>query len=148
MHAGPKCLYPHCFCRRGREFSRNDCILASRRPCFLLRVLSRRISYAASPRSDLFPIEQLEHTMGRDVVEADTQSETAGATPPPISDPNARPDVFTSTLQECLCLLSCTLAVAMTSFLTGGVTVMSSFAARELNMVSRFLKDNLPTTLD
>ncbi|CAI6334017.1 unnamed protein product [Periconia digitata] len=74
--------------------------------------------------------------MGRDAVAAEAQSETGSTTPPTFSDPNARPDVFTSTLQECLCLLSCTLAVAMTSFLTGGVTVMSSFAARELNMTN------------
>ncbi|PVI03870.1 hypothetical protein DM02DRAFT_669438 [Periconia macrospinosa] len=65
---------------------------------------------------------------------APTQSDGAAADGPPISDPNARPEVFSSTLQEVLFLLSCTLAVAMTSFLTGGVTVMSSFAAEELKM--------------
>ncbi|KAF1961337.1 hypothetical protein CC80DRAFT_488635 [Byssothecium circinans] len=54
----------------------------------------------------------------------------------PISDPNARPACFNSTIQECLFVLSVTLAVAMTSFLTGGVTVMSSFAARDLNMTN------------
>jgi hypothetical protein len=54
----------------------------------------------------------------------------------PISDPNERPPCFTSTIQECLFVLSTTLAVAMTSFLTGGVTVMSSFAAKELHMTN------------
>ncbi|KAF2640714.1 hypothetical protein P280DRAFT_325621 [Massarina eburnea CBS 473.64] len=54
----------------------------------------------------------------------------------PIVDHNARPACFTSTVQECLFVFSVTLAVAMTSFLTGGVTVMSSFAARELNMTN------------
>ncbi|KAL6708338.1 hypothetical protein ACN47E_003262 [Coniothyrium glycines] len=55
---------------------------------------------------------------------------------PPITaqDPNARPECFGSTLQECLFVVSVTMAVAMTSFLTGSVTVMSSFAARELGM--------------
>jgi hypothetical protein len=57
---------------------------------------------------------------------------------PPISDkeidPNARPECFKSTLQECLFVLSVTMAVAMTSFLTGSITVMSSFAGRDLGM--------------
>jgi hypothetical protein len=52
---------------------------------------------------------------------------------PPISaqDPNARPECFKSTLQECLFV---TMAVAMSSFLTGAITVMSSFAGRDLGM--------------
>lgn len=49
-------------------------------------------------------------------------------------DPNARPACFKSTFQECLFVLSVTMAVAMTSFLTGAITVMSSFAARDLGM--------------
>ncbi|KAJ4336928.1 hypothetical protein N0V95_008477 [Ascochyta clinopodiicola] len=51
-------------------------------------------------------------------------------------DPNARPACFKSTLQECLFVLSVTMAVAMTSFLTGAITVMSSFAARDLGMTN------------
>lgn len=51
-------------------------------------------------------------------------------------DPNARPICFKSTLQECLCIFSVTMAVAMTSFLTGSITVMSSFAARDLGMTN------------
>lgn len=51
-------------------------------------------------------------------------------------DPNARPACFKSTFQECLFVLSVTMAVAMTSFLTGAITVMSSFAARDLGMTN------------
>lgn len=54
----------------------------------------------------------------------------------PISDkdPNARPECFRSTFQECLFVMSVTMAVAMSSFLTGAITVMSSFAGRDLGM--------------
>jgi hypothetical protein len=57
----------------------------------------------------------------------------------PIStdrDPNARPECFTSTFQESMFIASVTMAVAMTSFLTGSITVMSSFAGRDLNMTN------------
>jgi hypothetical protein len=62
----------------------------------------------------------------------------ACATSPPISDkdPNARPTCFRSTLQECLFVMSVTMAVAMSSFLTGSITVMSSFAGRDLGMTT------------
>jgi hypothetical protein len=50
------------------------------------------------------------------------------------SDADARPECFQSTFQECLFVLSVTMAVAMTSFLTGSVTVLSSFAGRDLDM--------------
>jgi len=61
-----------------------------------------------------------------------------GSPSPPISerDPNARPECFKSTLQECLFVFSVTMAVAMTSFLSGAITVMSSFAGRELGMTN------------
>jgi len=60
------------------------------------------------------------------------------ASSPTISekDPNARPECFTSTLQECLFVMSVTMAVAMSSFLTGSITVMSSFAGRDLGMTN------------
>lgn len=51
-------------------------------------------------------------------------------------DPNTRPTCFASTLQECAFVLSVTMAVAMTSFLTGSITVMASFAGRELDMTN------------
>lgn len=56
----------------------------------------------------------------------------------PISekDPNARPACFVSTFQECLFVVSVTMAVAMTTILQGSVTVMSSFAARDLGMTN------------
>jgi hypothetical protein len=73
--------------------------------------------------------------MGAD---ADTDAELFAALSQPISDkdPNARPECFTSTFQECMFIVSVTMAVAMTSFLTGAITVMSSFAARDLGMTN------------
>jgi len=61
-----------------------------------------------------------------------------GSESPPIiiRDPDARPECFRSTLQECLFVLSVTMAVAMSSFLVGSVTVMSSFAGKDLNMTT------------
>ncbi|KAI8943546.1 hypothetical protein NX059_001542 [Plenodomus lindquistii] len=68
----------------------------------------------------------------------DADAEVGATTPPlqPINDkdPNARPACFKSTLQECAFVISVTMAVAMTSFLTGSITVMSSFAGRDLGM--------------
>lgn len=68
----------------------------------------------------------------------DPEKAVSYAVAPPISsaekDPNARPECFSSTFQECLFVLSVTMAVAMSSFLTGAITVMSSFAGRELKM--------------
>ncbi|ORY04873.1 major facilitator superfamily domain-containing protein [Clohesyomyces aquaticus] len=54
----------------------------------------------------------------------------------PEHDPNARPECFTSTIQECLFVMSVTMAVAMSAFLTGSITVMSYFAARDLHMTN------------
>jgi hypothetical protein len=68
------------------------------------------------------------------MAEKDAELGTALAPPISVKDPNTRPDCFTSTLQECLFVMSVTMAVAMTSFLTGAITVMSSFAGRELRM--------------
>jgi MFS family permease len=55
---------------------------------------------------------------------------------PPINDPNARPECFSSTIQEALFVVSVTMAVAMSSFLTGSVTVISSFVGRDLGMTT------------
>jgi hypothetical protein len=62
----------------------------------------------------------------------------ASASSPPISDkdPNARPTCFKSPLQECLFVMCVTMAIAMSSFLTGSITVMSSFAGRDLGMTN------------
>lgn len=67
---------------------------------------------------------------------APDDAELGNVSPPPISDkdPNARPECFTSTVQECAFVISVTMAVAMTSFLVGSITVMSSFAGRDLGM--------------
>lgn len=75
------------------------------------------------------------------MVTTDADPELGSYSPSPISnidekDPNARPTCFKSTLQECLFVLSVTMAVAMTSVLTGSITVMSSFAARDLGMTN------------
>ncbi|CAN9466922.1 unnamed protein product [Alternaria alternata] len=71
-------------------------------------------------------------------MDADTDAELATTLSQPISnkDPNSRPDCFTSTFQECMFIVSVTMAVAMTSFLTGSITVMSSFAGRDLGMTN------------
>lgn len=68
--------------------------------------------------------------------EPDAELGDALSPPAPITekDPNARPACFRSTFQECLFIISMTMAVAMTSFLTGAITVMSSFAGGDLNM--------------
>ncbi|KAF1937239.1 hypothetical protein EJ02DRAFT_515332 [Clathrospora elynae] len=71
-----------------------------------------------------------------DLTNADAELGTALSTPISDRDPNARPECFTSTFQECLFVISVTMAVAMTSFLTGSITVMSSFAARDLGMTN------------
>ncbi|KAH7089623.1 major facilitator superfamily-domain-containing protein [Paraphoma chrysanthemicola] len=64
----------------------------------------------------------------------DAEPGTPPAQPITFKDPNARPECFSSTIQEVLVIASCTMAVAMTSFLTGAITVMSSFAGRDLEM--------------
>ncbi|KAF9732141.1 hypothetical protein PMIN06_005370 [Paraphaeosphaeria minitans] len=56
------------------------------------------------------------------------------ASPQPARDPNARPECFRSTVQEVLFVMSVTMAVAMSSFLSGSVTVCSTFAGRDLDM--------------
>jgi len=78
------------------------------------------------------------HTSSASKMDADTDAELATTLSQPISnkDPNSRPDCFTSTFQECMFIVSVTMAVAMTSFLTGSITVMSSFAGRDLGMTN------------
>jgi hypothetical protein len=66
--------------------------------------------------------------------EKDAELGAVLASPITDKDPNARPECFSSTLQECLFVASVTMAVAMTSFLGGSITVMSSFAGRDLGM--------------
>ncbi|GAB7365330.1 hypothetical protein MBLNU230_g6410t1 [Neophaeotheca triangularis] len=49
---------------------------------------------------------------------------------------NARPSCFNSTTQEILFVLTATMAVAMTSFVTGTITVISSFVGEDLDMTT------------
>jgi len=51
-------------------------------------------------------------------------------------DPNKRPECFRSTLQECLFVFTTTMAVGMTTFLMGAVTIISSFVGRDLGMTT------------
>lgn len=48
----------------------------------------------------------------------------------PVQTNSARPACFKTTLQEILFVLTATMAIAMTSFLAGSVTVASSFIGR------------------
>lgn len=52
----------------------------------------------------------------------------------PAKDPNARPECFNSAAQEILFVVAVTMAVAMSAFLSGSVTVMITFAGRDLGM--------------
>lgn len=69
-------------------------------------------------------------------IDPEKDAELGAPLSPPIidKDPTARPECFSSTFQECCFVLSVTMAVAMTSFLGGSITVMSSFAGRDLGM--------------
>jgi len=66
--------------------------------------------------------------------EADAESGTALSRTHSREKHNARPKCFSSTFQECLFVMSVTMAVAMTTFLQGAITIMSSFAAKDLDM--------------
>ena len=48
----------------------------------------------------------------------------------PVLTNNVRPACFNNTIQEILFVLTATMAIAMTSFLGGSVTVTSSFIGR------------------
>lgn len=52
------------------------------------------------------------------------------------ANPGARPECFMSTAQEILFVLTATMAVAMSSFTGGSVTVITSFVGRDLNMTN------------
>lgn len=54
----------------------------------------------------------------------------------PITTNSARPACFSSTVQEILFVLTATMAIGMTSFLAGTVTVTSSFVGRSLGMTT------------
>ncbi|KXS96015.1 hypothetical protein AC578_3901 [Pseudocercospora eumusae] len=52
----------------------------------------------------------------------------------PVQTNNVRPECFTSTFQEIMFVLTATMAIGMTSFLSGSVTVTSTFIGRDLKM--------------
>lgn len=52
----------------------------------------------------------------------------------PVQTNNRRPDCFSNTFQEILFVLTCTMAIAMPAYVSGMVTVISSFVGRDLNM--------------
>ncbi|KAI9744290.1 MAG: hypothetical protein M1818_002442 [Claussenomyces sp. TS43310] len=62
------------------------------------------------------------------------------ATPPARDslepDPNARPECFASTLQECLFVLSCTMAIGQTTFFTGATVGITATIGAALHMTS------------
>ncbi|KAK3700677.1 hypothetical protein LTR37_015866 [Vermiconidia calcicola] len=54
----------------------------------------------------------------------------------PVQTNNVRPACFRSTVQEVLFVLTATMAIAMGAFLTGSITVISSFVGKDLNMTT------------
>lgn len=52
----------------------------------------------------------------------------------PVLTNNRRPDCFNNTLEEVLFVLTCTMAIAMPAYVSGQITVISSFVGRDLNM--------------
>ncbi|EGP83893.1 major facilitator superfamily transporter [Zymoseptoria tritici IPO323] len=65
------------------------------------------------------------------------QDDSAGlATIELINTNNGRPECFKSTTQEILFVLSATMAIAMSAFLTGAVTVTSASIGRSLDMTT------------
>ncbi|KAF5858457.1 hypothetical protein ETB97_004396 [Aspergillus alliaceus] len=55
---------------------------------------------------------------------------------PTPRDEEARPEVFSSTVQEILFVSVATMAIAMSSLLTGAITVLTSQVQRDLNMTT------------
>ena len=54
----------------------------------------------------------------------------------PVQTNNVRPACFGSTVQEVLFVFTATMAIAMGAFLSGSITVVSSFIARDLDMTT------------
>lgn len=53
-----------------------------------------------------------------------------------VRDPNKRPECFSSTLQECLFVLTSTMAIGQTSFFQGAIIVILAEISRDLKMDS------------
>lgn len=61
---------------------------------------------------------------------------TSSATAPAPVDDEARPAVFSSTVQEILFVAVATMAIAMSSLLNGAITVITSQVQNDLNMTT------------
>lgn len=71
------------------------------------------------------------------VATRDAHDEEANSdNPAAMSSANTRPECFKSTLQEVLFVLSATMAIGMTSILSGSITVTSAFIGRSLAMTT------------
>jgi hypothetical protein len=51
-----------------------------------------------------------------------------------VNDSNARPKYFSNTVQECLFVLTVTMAIGQPSFYTGSVVGVTAWIARDLHM--------------
>ena len=60
----------------------------------------------------------------------------ASTTVPAPRNNEARPAAFSSTIQEILFVAVATMAIAMSSLLTGAITVLTSQVQRDLNMTT------------
>lgn len=70
--------------------------------------------------------------MAADQKEIDQEQNTADV----LRDPNERPECFSSTIQECLFILTSTMAIGQTSFFQGAIIVVLAEISRDLNMDS------------
>jgi hypothetical protein len=55
---------------------------------------------------------------------------------PTLSKHGGRPEVFKSTLQEVLFVLTATMAIGISSMTAGSITVITSFVGKDLNMTT------------
>lgn len=77
-------------------------------------------------------IQRLDNTTRGEKANGVTSSTDA---PAPVND-EARPDVFSSTVQEILFVSVATMAIAMSSLLNGAITVLTSQVQNDLNMTT------------
>ena len=63
-----------------------------------------------------------------------SSNDVEGETLHPVETNSVRPACFSSTIQEVLCVLTATMAIGMSAWLSGSVIVLSSFVGRDLDM--------------
>ncbi|KAH8682778.1 aminotriazole resistance protein [Tricladium varicosporioides] len=73
---------------------------------------------------------------GLTAVDSQTQPPLPPAFEETKQDAGKRPDCFSSTIQECLFVLTATMSIGMSSFLYGSNTVITASIGRDLNMSS------------